>query len=172
MKRCAVLTLLCLTACAQQSATSLEQQSAGGVEVMPADSLQAQGPTRLQRPPFELQREAPTVPAVPIKATSTVTRSPAGANTVTDVREIQVSFDVSNATYRTTAAAEFVGPSGQPYQRLEAAIGVAPPADDHLTFELPVAGTIIDTNKLSGVWSVRLLVDGQTIATQSFELTR
>jgi hypothetical protein len=93
-------------------------------------------------------------------------------NAVSQVRQVVVSFEVSDAHGPGMAAAEFVAPSGAPYHRDEAAIGLVPGQVDQLSFELPVAATAIDTNKLTGRWTVRLLVDGKALATQDFELTQ
>jgi hypothetical protein len=177
MKRCVVLTL-CLAACAQQPAPSFDPQS-GGPETASPDALKSvprvdHGIQRLQRESTGVEAQSLGVGTGlvirPIKVVGGLSFEPSNATTVSDVREITVTFDVDNAASAQTAAAEFVAPSGLPYQRNETQVGVAPPSTDHLSFTLPVAATAIDSNKLSGTWAVNLVINGATVATQNFEL--
>jgi hypothetical protein len=178
MKRWAVVTL-CLAACAQQPATSLDPQT-GGAETTPTEALR--GVQRLQRAEGHLQRESTGVEAQgqwvgtglvikPVTATGTVTMTPSGLNSVSEVRQITVSFDIENALPPSSAAVEFIDPNGLPYQRDEVAIGTSSPQADHISFDLPVAATSIDAHKLTGTWTVRLLVGGEHVLTQNFGLT-
>ena len=169
MTRWAALALL-VTACAQQAPAPVTTlpDAVTRIEVLPAQKV----PDAVPALEASWQGTGVGLPVKPLAATVGVTLAPAGATTLSEVRQITVTFDVSNALAPNVAAVEFVDPNGLPYHRDEAPIGVAPPAVDHLSFELPVAATAIDFNKMSGVWAVRLLIDSQAVASQNFELLR
>lgn len=168
MKRWASgLTLVVLAGCAQQAPAPLAQEPNARVEVTPPELLQ-----RAPDPVVEVGLlPGASLPVKPLAATGAVSVTPSGTSSVSQVRQITARFDLEGANVPGVAAVEFVPPSGMPYHRMEAAVGVAPPELDRLTFELPVAGTAIDQNKLTGTWSVRLLVGGRQLAAQNFELT-
>jgi hypothetical protein len=162
MKRWA-LGLLLLSGCVQNEPGTLA----------PPGRIEVSAPESLQRPVDVSGWEplATTVPRRPTTVTGSLVVLPAGATQVTQVRQITVHFDVADALLPGPAAVEFLDPNGTPYQRDEAAITATVPVE-RLSFELLVAGTAIDANKLTGVWTARLMLEGKTLATQTFELTR
>jgi len=190
MRRWSSALALLLAACAQPPARQL-QITPAPLEVVPA--------VELQKPPLSTIGEelAPAAPAGPVdqkaplgtidevfdprapvaltrpplSATAVLTVFPTGAGSLSQVLQVSVGFDVLGAGAPNVAAVEFVDPNGAPYHREEAAVTGSPFQAHHLEFVLPVAATAIDTNKLSGAWSARLLVDGQLVATHGFTLT-
>lgn len=167
MKRWASGLALVLAGCAQQAPAPLAADPSGRVELAPPEIA-----ARVPAPALGVGMGAGAVtPVKPLTATGAVSLSPAGTSRLSEVREVVVRFEVGGANVPGVAAVEFVPPGGMPFHRAEAPIGTAPPELDRLIFELPVAGTAIDDHKLSGAWSVRLLVNGRQLAAQNFELT-
>jgi hypothetical protein len=169
MKRWFAALALCGAGCTQQDPAALITGAPGSIELSAPEPLQKEPVSAVG-----LGWPAPgqMVPRRPTTATASLTLVPPGLNAVSQVRQVVVTFEVKDAQGAGQAAAEFVAPSGAPYHRDEAAIGLVPGQVDQLSFELPVAATAIDTNKLTGRWTVRLLVDGKALATQDFELTQ
>lgn len=85
---------------------------------------------------------------------------------------IDVSLTLSGAFAGSKVAVEFVAPGDTVYERREAALSGSVFDEQQLSFTLPVAGTLIDSSKLAGVWTARFELDGVELTTQTFELAQ
>jgi signal peptidase I len=104
---------------------------------------------------------------VELIATGSLERSPAGAERVGDLKTLTVRVQMEGFKPGTMAV-EFMAPGDVPFQRKTARLSGLP-IEEH-AFSLPVAGTLIDTNNLSGRWAARLTAHGKTVSTWNFEL--
>jgi len=151
-----VVAAIALCACEQKTAPRLEQQTEN-VEVLPPV---VKGTPSLPPPP------AAELPAPPLSATLTFTYDPDPMTPVSDLREITVDVDVLGATSQQLSF-EFVTPAAAVFDARAAALSGNPYQRQHLRFELPVAGTLIDSSSLTGTWTARALLDDGTLAAQA-----
>ena len=108
----------------------------------------------------------------PLGLVATATLEPSGVSRVSQVLAIRVRVEVKGSVGAHQLFAEFGAPGDVTYERKSASIegdGFTPRTID---FVLPVAGTMIDAQQLSGTWTVRIFHDGQPLAAPTFELTR
>jgi hypothetical protein len=113
---------------------------------------------------------APQVAAAARVITPTLLVKPKLAQTLSQVREVLVSFDIQHAGKPREAVVEFVAPNGSVFDRREQRL--VPTTGDALAldFTLPVGGTLIESARLAGAWAVRLYLDGNLVVTRSFQL--
>jgi|CXWL01.1.fsa_nt_gi hypothetical protein len=83
---------------------------------------------------------------------------------------VQVSIKLSGAFAGSDVSVEFIAPEQTVYQRKETKLQGSVFDEQQLTFNLPVAGTLIDSGKLAGTWAARFELDGIELTTQTFEL--
>jgi hypothetical protein len=169
MKRVVLFPLLLLAACTDRRVDAISEVGAPdpitaepSIDVATIDP--AQGAAR-PLPAIELIKPLPVIFAPSVAA------DPAGAIKLADVGAITVHVVVKNAGGPHEVSVEFVAPGEINYQRK--AVTIDGPVDQEkiVDFELPVAGTMITQQKLSGVWSARLFLDGAPMSTPTFELT-
>lgn len=182
----ALAVILLLGGCVQTPAAQLELNEKR-VEVLPPEQLvQAPravpgtslatgelgalvpGPQAAHGEPWVAELGA-LAPPPKLAATSASTFSPMLVTSISAVRLVTVTFELIGA--EGAVAHEFVGPSGAPYAREELELQGSAFDAHHLELVLPVAGTAIDTARLSGTWTARLLVNGAVLQSHSFELT-
>lgn len=112
----------------------------------------------------------PPVQPPALAATSSARLDPEGTTGVDEVETVTIHADVIGAQGPTGIVEELITPSGDAYQRnvetLFGDVDQLQPVD----FTLPVAGTFIQMRQLTGTWTARLSVNGQVVATQTFEL--
>jgi hypothetical protein len=156
---------LALTGCLQSPAKNFEP---GTTEVLPPDALQNGANAQVVDPSVSVAAAAES-PA--LKVTSAISRTPPEAVTISQLRQLTVSFEVSGAGAPSVAALEFMGPGGIPYDRKEAPLSGSAFETHHLEFVLPVAATTIDTARMGGTWTAALSIDGRPARDQIFELT-
>lgn len=90
--------------------------------------------------------------------------------TIGSTPSLRIAAAVTGAAGPTSATLDLISPRGEMYQRqVETLFGSAFDAQS-VVFELPVAGTVIDTHALAGTWTAALTVNGAEIARQTFEL--
>ncbi len=111
----------------------------------------------------------PTPPA--LSAMAQLNIFPPQVTSISAVRQVTVAFELVGAGFPNVASVEFVNPAGEPYERQEVAIEGSAFVARRLEFVLPVAATAIDTGRMSGVWTARLMIDGRSMRDQTFELT-
>ncbi len=127
-------------------------------------------PVRVLEPYVETTPSRGTrVSPPPLAATSTVTFSPAGMVTKSEVVSVTLSVDVSGAAGGDLAL-ELVAPDGSMYQRPEQPLGTDPFASQHFDFTFPVAGTWIDSMSLTGTWHAHLMFGSTELLHDTFEL--
>jgi hypothetical protein len=110
-------------------------------------------------------------PPPPASASVQVLIEPEGQASVTEVRSVTARLSVAGTGGDHGISAEFLTPSGTPYESRSASISGSAFDDHTLEFNLPVAGTLIDSSNLSGTWKVQFFLDGARLADQTFELT-
>ncbi|MHB8876855.1 MAG: hypothetical protein ACYC8T_24425 [Myxococcaceae bacterium] len=103
-------------------------------------------------------------------ATTAVSFEPAGKSRTTEVRAVTVRLTVAAVPEPTEVALEFLAPGGTVYERRAGSLAKVP-GEQTLAFELPVAGTVIDSSSLTGVWQAQFRINGAKILAQNFELT-
>ena len=98
---------------------------------------------------------------------------PEDARTVSEVASCYIlTAHVLGADGPRAVTLEVSSPSGDLYQQQVETLFGAARDDQTVAFALPVAGTYVDSGGLSGVWTARLSVGGQALATRTFELLR
>ncbi len=110
-------------------------------------------------------------PPPPLRADAVIKVDPNGSTRVSEVRSVVFDFDVEGVATPSELALELVTPRGSSYERHVQALREAPFDTQHATFDVPVAGTMIDTSRLHGQWTARYFVNGTEVGTQTFELT-
>jgi len=168
MRRHHVLAVLVVLACGSGSESN---------SVEPAESVQTadqalRPPAQKPRPPVGLVRPLPWLRGLPA-ARASASVSPRGAARLEDVRSVQLSLAVKSLPGRPSrevpVTLEIETPDGTPYQRMEGHVSFAGGLR-MTTFDVPVAGTLIQQARLSGRWTARFLVNGQPLATTVFAL--
>ncbi len=167
MRVWSAVVVLSLAGCVQQESAGKILDPGGNV-VLPPDNLQ-----NPSLEPASLIGLATPVeqPVPPLRATSRITVVPALETSIPRVRQVTVAFEVFGAGAPSTAALEFVNPAGAPYDRQEVALEGSAFEPHPLEFVLPVAATAVDTGKMIGTWTARLLIDGKSVQNHNFELT-
>lgn len=105
-----------------------------------------------------------------LSATTCLSYQPATETRISTVRSVIACAKVVGAEGRRTLAVEFIAPGGFPYERREKELKGSAFETQLIEFDLPVAGTMIDTSRMSGKWSARFFLDGQPLATRTFDL--
>ncbi len=111
-------------------------------------------------------------PPPPLAATGAISLDPPATRSPSIVRSVTASFSVIGVTAASDFDVEFTMPSGLPYEKRIAPLIADPFNLQQLQFVLPVAGTFIDSNDLTGTWQVSLRLGGNVLTTQTFELAR
>jgi hypothetical protein len=110
-----------------------------------------------------------TVSPPPVVLVPSISTEPAGTVRLSDVLSVTVRVVVKNAIGERDVIADFIAPGPVDYQRkVQRIMGTG--GEQTVVFDLPVAGTLIDQQKLTGTWSVRLFVDGEQLSTPTFEI--
>lgn len=143
----------------------------------PPPIVETQGPDNLapveQTPeaalPVLVDDDLPTL-VPPVTASSSCAADPEGAVSASELRWVKCSVEVLNAFEAAEVAMEFIAPGGFAYERRSANVGGSPERQV-VEFELAVAGTMIDLNRMHGHWSANVFVDGEVAASSSFEVT-
>lgn len=135
-----------------------------GVEPVatPPERLRDEGPLGLE--------VAPEAHLPPVTLVSQVAVEPLGETSVSKVRSVEVTATVNGAGAEELGL-EIETPQGLPYERRAKQLEGAPGEVQVATFGIPVAGTMIDSSRLSGTWTVKFLVRGKVVSTQNFSLT-
>lgn len=110
-----------------------------------------------------------TTAAPPVVLVPSISTEPAGVTKASEVLSVTVRVVVKNAIGEHRVIADFIAPGAIDYQRKVQAIE-GNGGEQTVVFELPVAGTFIDQQKLFGTWSVRLFVDAEQLSTPTFEI--
>ena len=111
-------------------------------------------------------------PPPPLAATGTLSINPPNAHSPSTVRSVTVTYSVIGVTAPSDLDVEFTMPGGLPYEKRTSTLTADPFNPQQLQFVLPVAGTFIDTNDLTGSWQVNLRLGANVLSTQTFELAR
>jgi len=111
-------------------------------------------------------------PPPPLAATGTISVDPPDARSPSMVRSVTARFSVIGVTAPSNLDVEFTMPGGTPYEKRTATLDADPFNPQQMQFVLPVAGTFIDTNDLTGSWQVNLRLGANVLSTQTFELAR
>src|SRR5439155_3709365 len=152
--------LLCAACADKRSQQALES---GGVE-----------PVMIQ-PPAEAAEAAPlpvavAVPALPVILAPSIIFDPLTASRTQEVFTVTVQVVVKNSQGPHELSAEFVAPGAINYERRATAIDGPVDQEKMVTFVLPVAATMIDQQKMTGTWVVKLFHDGAQLSAPTFEL--
>jgi hypothetical protein len=171
----AAATLLACTSEQPSIHVSSEPTSAQSIQSFAVrDGVQV--PTQPTQPMAELRPVAPTMVAEfreppPLEVTSTSSIEPSGALSIGQVRSVRVGLDLIGAGAPQAVVIEFISPSGMVYERRESALVKSAFDRQQLAFELPVAGTLIDTADMAGTWKAEARIDGALVDSLQFELT-
>ncbi len=111
------------------------------------------------------------LPPPPLSLQPSISISPAGATRLKDVNSVLVKVELKGSAGPHEVIAEFGAPGTIPYERRVKAIAGSAFDVQTVEFVLPVAGTMIDQQNLSGTWTVALFHDGQKLSAPTFELS-
>ncbi len=158
-------------------ATTTACEKASSVAPMPVEPplLERQTPDPLpvlvleQVPPV-VEVPPPEPPPLVVSIEPTVTFDPPEAETVGTIRATKFELDVQGAEGEHEVALQVLTPSGHTYQLLTQKMTGARNGSVRVGFDLPVAGTFIDSSNLSGTWTARVLLDGEERGALTFEL--
>ena len=156
--------LLTLVACQQTSPSidlTVEPLARGTIDVAPPVT------TSTIAPAFHL---TPPQPLPPPEAQVTLIRDPEGAMAVAALQSLTAHVTVTGATDGDIAI-EFIAPGGTIYQRQAQPSANTPLTAQTFDFVLPVAGTWIDSNALTGTWEAVLMFGPAQLHDDTFELT-
>lgn len=149
--------------------------SAAGCRELPTppEHVETLPPQPLPSQPEEPQELLPLLPIVvepklPVWVRPMVETVPAGSYSVAELETLVLSAEVVNGEPGAEVVLELDAPGEVPYQRLTATVEGDPA---RAVFELPVAGTWIHQNRMTGIWTARFLADGAVAGTQTFELS-
>ncbi len=160
-----IASLMLTTACEEiPGAPSAEPSPA--LEQQPAQAVLSPEPA----PPSIHPAPATKVLPVVIDVQSRVSFEPLGETTVDKVVSARFDLDVTGAEGEHEVAVQIATPSGETYQVFRQQVTGSRSESVPVGFELPVAGTFIDKSALAGLWSARVLVDGEEHSTQTFLL--
>lgn len=132
---------------------------------------EALSPETLPPPSSASSRPISVSPPPPLTVTTSTSMEPAGTIRISDVRSVFLEVDVGGAAAQSELALELLTPRGSSYHREVKTLTASAYDTQHVTFDVPVAGTMIDTSRLHGEWTARVFVNGAVVATQTFELT-
>lgn len=122
-----------------------------------------------------------TPPPAPLAATVSLCDSPtpgcasASSFNLNSLRDLNVVVNWQNVPEGTHAQkVSFFLPDGNLYRTFEKSFAIpeGSPAATATVQALPVAGTWITQRSLSGLWQVTVELDGQTVNSQTVQLTR
>jgi hypothetical protein len=121
--------------------------------------------------------DAPTVALGPamqqapaLSVAPSILFNPSTAVRVGEVLTVTLHLVVKNAAGPHQVIAEFVAPGAIDFERRVAPIDGPIDQEKTVDITLPVAGTLIDLQKLTGDWNVRVFVDGERFSTPTFGL--
>jgi len=166
-----VPALLTLAACQQTPAPgidlSVDNLTRGAVAVAPpptksTTATPAYVGAKIERPDLLVDKPTLHLPThVPptFSLQTGATLSPSGNTSKSMVDAVTVSVDMIG-TPATELAVEFVSPSGTPYERRTVQATGSVDDAQHFDFVLPVAGTWIDSQAITGQWTARIFLAG------------
>lgn len=169
--------LLCvlwlLGGCSERSALPGEVASGTSVQGSGPDGLLPTVPEVEARPldPGAVRAAVGVEPLKPPPLSCSISSSsaPSGAQSVSEVRWIDLYLSIAG-TAASEVNLEIVAPSGAIYERRAADLSGSAFDEQQLHFDLPVAGTVIDSANLHGSWIARCEIEGATRSTHHFEL--
>jgi hypothetical protein len=138
------------------------------------------GPDPITRGPVEVQDSAvarvavPEVPPAPspppLSALATISYSPESARSVSEVLAVTVKVELRGSQGPHELIANFEAPGSLPFERRAKPLDGSA-FDTHVVeFVLPVAGTMIAQQPVTGTWAVALYHDGEKLSAPTFEL--
>jgi hypothetical protein len=161
------LALGALVACS----TKINEPSVPPEEQQPPEALTSIELLPVVASPETLQMVEPLKPPA-LSLQPTITLSPAGATSIKEVLSVTVRVEIKGSEGPHELIAEFGAPGPFPYERRGKTISGSAFDVQTVEFVLPVAGTMIDQQNLSGTWSVALFHDGQRLSAPTFELAQ
>jgi hypothetical protein len=105
------------------------------------------------------------------RAIASLTTDLTAAGGLSELRSVGVKIEVRGAE-PSQLAVEFVTPAGQVFDRQVTRLTGTLVDTQTAEFELPVAGTLIDSSTIVGTWHARFLLEGVEVSTLSFEVNR
>lgn len=152
-----------LTAAALVAGAVLILASCGGMDS--SQSMQSPGPPS-SPPPQQIQAQIVLCNSIMANCTQESSFS------LQSVRNVDVMVNWQNVAAGThTQRVTFLLPSGDVYKAFDLSFAVADGSSVATTMQaLPVDGTWIARRRLTGAWSLSLELDGQSVATQTFEI--
>ena len=164
----ALVTLVTAAACERTPTVSPGPPNSAVVETpMPPEAEPAL--SRHQDPPG-VTVPVPERPPAVVTIHPTIAFDPPEAQTVGTIRVTKFDLDVGGLEGEHEVAVQAMTPSGHTYQLLRQGLYGAGTGSIRVSFELPVAGTFIDSSNLSGRWAARILLDGMEQSAVNFEL--
>lgn len=173
MKRLVLLAAATWAACSGGSGGGVRVQATEpGLETIGPDELTEAGQVSalpVLTAPKMVGFVAPLAPPPPSCAI-VVERDPPTAQTASTVRLVTFRLTVRGEEAGNRVLVEFVTPSGIVYEQRSAALTGTRFDVQQRVFELPVAGTVIDTGSLTGRWTARCSVESRPLGTADFDL--
>lgn len=171
---------LAMTACSRPSPKVEGPPPVIEVE-QPDELVNVGGAEPVLKSPGELQPAAQFLNQVPIsfevnrapvapKVIASVVMLPAPSMNAEQLREVKLSLSLT-AEEAGALKVEFVAPDGAVFDRREANFEANVLVPQTLEFSLPIAGTWVHTQAMTGVWTARALFNGETVAASTFEVT-
>ncbi len=164
MKRALVLALVVIGL----GAGCHEAAAPPSAETLPPQPLPDQTPDPLPQLALMPLQTRYAEPKLPVWVRPTVEAEPAGSFSVESLETLVLTAEVVNGAPGAEVVLELDAPGEVPYQRLTAKLEGAPA---RAVFQLPVAGTWIHQNQMTGLWTARFLADGALAGTQTFEIS-
>lgn len=155
-----------------------------GQEVVAEDEGTGFGPGEAQSDALKTSKRTSAI-AMKVQVAAAQTGAFATSFSIDATYDLFHAFDVpSTKAGSHVATYEIYMPSGMPYQRIEvpfaagqAAVGAEVQADlitggYRVWASMPVAGTAIQQSAITGVWSVKVALDGVWVASSTYTLTK
>ena len=140
------------------------------LEVPPPEPLTGISEPQPADPSVTLAPPPSRAPLAAIRATPTVRFHPEEAQSLAEVQSVTVSWDVQNLFGTANFAVEMFANEGLPYERRSFVVEGAGRETTTVSFELAVAGTVIEQSQLVGSWEAKLFLDNEAVASSTFEI--
>jgi hypothetical protein len=136
----------------------------GPVQLAPADPTPSGPATISPSGPVN------AAPQPPLTASAEVAMIPAGTTRLAQVSAVHLVLAVDGLSGVARITLELTSPSGRHFQRLSTTVLDDGQRPRLVAFDVPVAGTAIESGMMSGQWTARFSIGAKPLAVQTFAL--